>query len=317
MKSTEGKKAPVWLWYGVAVLAVLFAAPNGMIIKLATDDVPAIWVSALRFIFVAVILLPLIVAAIPKMNRKNLKYSLGAGSAYTVAVISFTQAIELSTATYVNVVSLGIPAMIMLYSAYLAKERISRRAAAGIGVAALGAFVVIGVPFLASNGFALGDINPLATIFSIINVLAFPLTIVLSRRANDEGMPVTVSFGISAIIVSTVSIAVVPLLHVPLPLDAIKAQPTVLIPILYSALFVSLFARVMTVSAYPKIGSAAVSGLQYVETFLGIILPVILLGERMTAAMVIGGVLIILGLIVAETKIHPHLHRYRKLGDRH
>ena len=59
-------------------------------------------------------------------------------------------------------------------------------------------------------------------------------------------------------------------------------------------------------------------GLYYIEGFSSILLPIIVLGERMTAAMLAGGILILIGVLVAETRRHPAVQADRReMGHRH
>ena len=80
-----------------------------------------------------------------------------------------------------------------------------------------------------------------------------------------------------------------------MPIKAIVQQPMFVMGVLYMALGVSLVARMLTVVTYRRLGSAVTGGMQYVENFLAITLPILLLNERMTIEMLLGGVLILLG----------------------
>lgn len=81
--------------------------------------------------------------------------------------------------------------------------------------------------------------------------------------------------------------------------------------VLYMALGVSLLAHMLTVMTYRRLGSAVTGGMQYVESFLAIALPILLLGERMTIEMLLGGMLILLGVILTER------HHVLRRKDRH
>jgi drug/metabolite transporter (DMT)-like permease len=75
--------------------------------------------------------------------------------------------------------------------------------------------------------------------------------------------------------------------------------------IAYTAIGVSLLARMLTVLSYKHLGSAVTGGLYYVEGFMSIALPIIVLGEHMTREMLAGGILILLGVLVAEIRRRP------------
>lgn len=307
---------PQWAWFAIAAAAVLLAAPNGVIVKVAMEEIPAVWVNVFRFALIALVMLPVIIRSIKVMNRQNMKYALLAGVMSAIAVTGYMHAIDLSQASYVAVINLGIPILLMLYSVYLTKERVSKRAMLGISIAALGAFIMIGTPLLVGQGFEQG-FYPLATVLALINCATFPLTIIFSRKANEAGLPITATYGISASMVATVSVIAALIMGVSLPAEAIQSNPLILLPIAYSALAVSFLARVLTVAAYQRLGSVAVSGFQYIESFLSIMLPILLIGERMTTEMLVGGVMILIGVIVAEMRFHPKLHADRQAGRMH
>ena len=314
-KTKKTSRAPKWAWYLLAVTAVFLAAPNGTLIKTVSAEIAPVWINVLRFSIVAVAMLPFVLHALPRMKWRNLRYALLAGVFYAIAVTGYVLAISLSQASYVAVIGLAIPIMLIVYSVYLTRERVSHRAVFGIGVAALGGFTIMGLPLMIGQGFA-SEFNPLATVLALAQCLAFPLAVIFSRLANEKGLPLAATFGISSTVVTTVALGIALLSLEPFPYRLLD-QPPLLMAILYSALCVSLLARLLTVASYRHVGSAAIAGLQYGESFLAILLPIILLGERMTQEMLIGGTLIILGIIIAEAHHHPSVHHHNRAGHRH
>lgn len=299
----------MWKWQLLAVVPVLLAAPNGMSVKIATDGgVPAVWMSVLRFVVSALVLLPFVIMARRRFTKRNMKYAALSGVAYGIAVLSYTQAISLSQASYVSVISLGIPIFLMIYSVYLTKERVSRRALIGISVAALGSFIVVAAPLL-FNGGVTSAFHPLATLLALVNVVLFPLSIILAKKANESNLPITATFGVSASVVFALSLFVALVSGIPFPSGAIAENPLIVIPILYGAIMVFVVAKTLTVASYRYIGSVAIGALQYLESFLSIILPILILREQMTIEMMIGGMLILAGVIVSELRIFPSKKR--------
>lgn len=316
MKNKHLKKPSVWIWYALAIVSVFLAAPNSTIIKTVVETVDPAWVNVMRFAVVAIAMAPFMIRAIPAMTSKNVGYALAAGAFYAVAVTSYVTAISLSQASYVAVIDLGIPVVLMVYSVYLTREKVSRKAVVGISIAALGAFTVIGFPLLAGHGFA-SDFHPMATVLALANVLSFPMTVILSRKASEQGLSLGATFGLSSLVIFVVSVTLALVTVGPMPVDALVGQPGVMVAIVYSALAVSLLARLLTVAAYKHLGSAAISGLHYIESFASIMIPIILLGEVMTREMMIGGLLILIGVLVAEVRYHPTIHHHHRAGHRH
>jgi drug/metabolite transporter (DMT)-like permease len=301
MKNTNSKTIPLWAWHVIAFVPLVLAVPNGVIIKTLGGEIDPAWINVLRFLIIAIVMLPFLIKSIPKMTRKNLSYALLQGVTYSIAVTSYVFAVSFSQASYVSVINLGIPILLMLYSVYLTREKVSRGAMIGISIAALGAFTIVGFPLLVGQGFT-SELNPVATLLALLNVVSYPFAIIFSRKATDHGLPITSAFGISALVTLTISAIIACFVGGAFPLEEMIAQPSIIIMIAYTALGVSLLARMITVLSYKHLGSAITGGLYYVEGFASIALPIIVLGERMTSEMLFGGILILLGVIVAEAR---------------
>ena len=317
MQKQKTSKIPLWAWHLIALVPVIIAAPNGVLIKTIGGEIDSVWINVLRFTIIVIATLPFLIKSIPLMTKKNMKYAVLQGVAHSIAVNSYVFAVSVGQASYVSVINLGIPILLMIYSVYLTREKVTRNAMVGISIAALGAFTIIGFPLFVGQGFT-NDFNPLATIFALINVAIYSLMIIFSRKATDNGLPLTASFGTSAIIVLGVSFVLAFIFGSAFPIEKMIAQPSIILMIAYTALCVSLLARMLTVLSYKHLGSAVTGGLYYIEGFSSILLPIIVLGERMTAAMLAGGILILIGVLVAETRRHPAVQADRReMGHRH
>jgi drug/metabolite transporter (DMT)-like permease len=97
-------------------------------------------------------------------------------------------------------------------------------------------------------------------------------------------------------------------------------SPAVWWPAIYSGIVASFMARSLAVKSMEQTGAAVRSGLSYLETLMGITLPLLILGEQLSVEMMIGAVLILFGIYLAESsgkhhwfkmggKYHPH-HEY-------
>lgn len=304
------------IWYVVAAVAVLLASPNSTIVKVTMDEVGPLWFNVFRFAVIAVLMTPFIILSIKKMTKKNVRYALLSGAAYATAVVGYTSAIHLSQASYVSTIDLAIPILLMVYSVLLTKEKVTRKSFVGIGIAALGGFIIIALPSLLSGSLESG-FSLQATLLAFLNCLSFPLAVIFSRKANEAGLSLWATFGIMALVSTSVNIVIALAVGAPAPIVSDLSQPGVIGAILYSAIAVSLLARLMTVAAYEKIGSATVAGLTYVESFISITLPILLLSERLTSETIIGGMLILIGVLIIELKHAPRLHIHRQHLPRH
>ncbi len=83
------------------------------------------------------------------------------------------------------------------------------------------------------------------------------------------------------------------------------------IAIFYSAIAVALLSRALGIKSYEFIGAARTSALAYLETFLAILIPIIVLKEQLSIEMIIGGGVILTGVFIVEhhKSIH-HKHHF-------
>jgi drug/metabolite transporter (DMT)-like permease len=83
-----------------------------------------------------------------------------------------------------------------------------------------------------------------------------------------------------------------------------------IIAVVYSAICVALIARLLNVMSYERLGSVVTAGLSYIENLLAILLPLLILGEIITLELIAGGLLILVGVYIAETQHHSKKHRH-------
>lgn len=315
MTMAKNKKIIHYGWFFVALIAALLAAPNGTFIKVAADSFDVLTLNALRFGLIAIVMLPFVVYMWRRFNRKNTKYSILMGLCMSVAAFSYSMALSLSQVSYVSVIELSMPVIFIVYSILMTREKIRTRSIIGIAVAMTGAFLIVALPVL-GNGEAGTSINILATVFALLQCLTYPLAIIFSRKANEHGLPVMVSFGISAIVVTIISASLSLLFMNPLSYTA-DMSLEVIVAIVYSALVVALIARTLNVLSYERIGSVAVSGVSYVESLVAILIPLVILGEQLSVELLVGGALIIIGVYFVETVHHKRSHRHIRLMQHH
>lgn len=296
-------------WFLVGLLAALLEAPNATFIKYGTDFINPFQFNILRFSVVFLVTFPLLFRHRKTINRQNIQPALVSGGLMSIAVLSFTVAIQKSQASYVAIISLLTPIIFVLYAIRLTKERVTKRAIAGVTLAALGALVIVALPVAVEQN-AEFVFYPLATALAILNVFVYPLAIINFKKANQKGIPLTALMAIYALeVVLANAIAL-------LLFNQSFARPSAgsIVSFVYAGLFVALLSRMLTIKSYEKIGSVLISVLTYLEVFLAIMIPVIFLHEKLSLEMVIGGILILAGVYVAEhhkSAHHKHHHIFR------
>lgn len=301
-------KAP---WILVGIIAVLLAAPNGTFIKILSDHLHPLVLNSVRYGIVALVMLPYIIAIRKRITKKNIKYAILTGICLAIAAFSYVTAIQMSQASYVSIIGLLLPIMFVIYSVFITKEKVHRRSVAGITLAALGAFTIVALPILITQGDSF-VFEPVATLFALADCIFFPLAIIFSRKANEQGIPIMATFGIASLIVSIASTIAV-LLFVGAAAYVPVISNEIYLPIFYTAIIVTLVSYSLNVASYERIGSIASSGLTYIESLFAILIPVVFLHEHLSSALVFGAILMLAGVYLAETQHHVRLHKHLRV----
>lgn len=305
------KKKNYKFWFMLGLLGVIIEAPNATALRQLTFDLDPFSLNIARFVIVGLVTLPFVLFALHKFNKRNSKYALLAGIYMTIAIIAFTWALKTGPASYVSIIALLTPIMLILFSVKLVHERINRRSIAGITLSAIGAMVIVILPLAVqtSGNFVF---YPESTIFTLINCAAFVLSIIYSKKANEAGLPMAALIGSYSWLV----VAVCALGMTATSTSFVMPSGDNLFLIAYSSLGVALLVRAISVFSYEHIGSAATGALAYLGSLLSIIVPLFVLGETLSVEMVAGGILILLGIYVIEHHKSPH-HKHHHVLKGH
>ncbi len=307
MKSVKTKKAKNHLlWLILGIIGVCLAAPNATVVRYTITNGDPYVFNAARFTLVALLTTPYLFKYRKLFTAKNVWHSLWAGLFMAIAVISYVWAIKMSQASYVSIITLLSPILFVLLAVKFDHGKITRRVLAGISLAALGALTVVALPVaLAQNQPFV--FYPSATILALVNCVAFPLAILAYKKADDHGIPMLASFSLSSWVVLAINI-VISCMSKP-------TLPTVSVPfvlgVIYSGIAVALLSRIINVRSYEILGVGTTSILSYLENLMAVILPVIILGEKLSTEMIAGGMLILTGVYIVEH--HKGIHHKHRL----
>ena len=324
------KKSANNKWIILGIVSVIIGAPNGTIIKSVFSEIDSTTFTFLKFAMMMVVFSPAVFMFLAKnkeiIRRNSLNLALSAVGT-VVSIIASYKAIEYSTASYVSIISLLAPIMLVILSNKLIKEKIVPRAVAGITLAAVGGLLTILLPALL-RGSVDSVFYPLATVLVLINCMFFPISTIYQRKSNEAGVPFSVYAGITAM-ATTLAVLVMSMFESGvnnIVTQAINMPTWGWVAIAYSAFVVTFVSRTLWIKAYERMGSAVSGGLSYSETLLSIALPMIILGEKLSIELIVGAVLIMLGVYLAESRpgsktgrkkhfsTHLHyLHRHSQL----
>lgn len=298
-------------WFVVALIAVLASAPNAMVVRVAVVDADPLYWAFVRFAIGAVVMLPIALLIVKREHiRRAGKDALIAGVAMSVALLCYTYAIYYSQASYVSILTMVTPVVIILISARFFREVITRRKVAGVMLAMIGALVIAVLPFVATGQITTA-VYPLATVLTLVNSVMFALSFIYTRKSNEAGMPM---FGVLGI-VCMIGVLITAPAHFMFGEATYSTDVNFYLAAFYSAVGVSILFRAVTITAYKRIGAIPIAALQYVETLVAVALPILIINERLSIEMVIGGLMILTGVYVIES--HKTRHAKRHMLHRH
>jgi drug/metabolite transporter (DMT)-like permease len=294
MQKIKNKKI---FWIVAGVLAALTAAPNTSVIKLVVADLDPVMLNVLRFGIIATLLTPYLIAKRTTLRGDALKNSLIAGSSLAVATITFVFAVKISQASYVSIMMLLSPIFFILLASKINQDSIDKHAFAGITLAALGACIIVLLPVAVSHRSGM-VFYPFATVLALLTAAAFPLSIIYTKKAHLAGMAIFSVVGISAWVSLLASLLTLQFTGG----FSLSLSSGAWTGIMYIAIVVQLGVRALNSAVYERLGAAANSVLSYLENFLAVLVPTIFLSEKLSLAMVLGGILILTGVYIVEHK---------------
>lgn len=302
MKKTNTPK-----WFLVALMGAILTAPNGIFVRLASEGVSPLQINVLRFLIVALVCAPFVWRERHLLNATRLVSLLRAGVYLAVAVSAYVTAVKMSLASYAEIILLLTPIVLLVYSVKFYGEHLTRRTISGISLAAMGAVVLVALPFAQGSGVAF---YPMATLLLVVNCLMYPLAIFEFKKINESGISTMTTIGVSAFVVSVLSFAMMLFAGTPLVMPSAGHWAS----IVYSGLAVALLGRMCKVWSMEHIGTAVTSAVMYLEIFLGIVLPILFLHEKLSPATLIGGAFVLFGVYVVESHkrlVHHRHHIWR------
>ncbi len=305
---------PRQFWIVLVVAHIIIAIPNATVTKVVVESAdPLFWVLT-RSTLLVVFVLPFVWRHLAKLlQRKTFALMTVSAGSMAAAIILSVYAIAYSQASYVSIITLATPIAIMVLSMIVFGERLTRRTATGVTLAALGAMTLVILPIaLAGQSFAF---YPLATVFALANIASFAVAIVTMRKLDQQAkVPLTLTIWYSAVITMIVSAALFMLWGDTsmMPIDSVEYW----LAGLYASILLAFVGRMIMIRLLERVGPALFSATGYLETFGAILFPVIVIGERISITMALGGVLILLGVYIIEHHKHSH-HRHYFLHRHH
>jgi drug/metabolite transporter (DMT)-like permease len=246
--------------------------------------------------------------ALRTLSRRRLVALLGLGAFFIMNAATYYAALETVPASLAGLIVYVYPAVVAVLSIRFGRTLDGRRPWLALGIVTAGVALAIG-------GIPSGTIEPAGIALAVASPLIYSVYIILSARLAGErrgatahdrsgGAGADTAPAVAAAVMLTATTAVTWLLaslrgDVPLAPSAVppEAWPGLLgIAVFSTALAIQAF-----YAASARIGAAQTALVSTVEPVWTIVMATLLFGESLTPVQLIGGVLVIGGVVLAQT----------------
>lgn len=257
--------------------------------------VPPFTLLTLRIVLGLAVLLPLSLRQGHSLPRgRSLRSLLGVGTVgLGFSLGAQFLGTDLSTAVNGALVTSASPAFVVLFAVLILRERLSFRRLAAIALASAGVLIILDPASadFASDTFA-GDV------FLAVAAVTWGLYSVLVRRVSLRHSTPTVMVTVVALLGGlVVSLPASALELTQRPVGAVTIE--IVLGILYLGIVSTAFALLLWNRAFSLVPATIASLFFFAQPLAGALLAAVFLGQRMTAILWLGGVLIALGVLLS------------------
>ena len=244
----------------------------------------------MRQLLAASVLLPWAVPVVRRIGARSLPRFAVAGLLGMIGYnLPVTVGLQWLPASSAGLLLATEPVWVLVISYVFLGERAGRHVLLGSGVALAGVAVIAG-PSAWSSGYGIRALAGAALV--LLATMAFAGYTIVLRPLSEKYGPVP------ATAVSTV-IGAMPYLAFVGPLCPSRLSQPAWAELLFLALGSTVAGMLLWNQAIVRGGSARVSRLLYLEPVVSVLGAMVFLGERATAAVLIGGLLVIAGVLIA------------------
>lgn len=289
-----------WCWVLLGVLANIIYLPTGIFTKIIVTDVEPSIYPVLRYGLAAIVLLPIVIYWTYKYRaviKNNIKEIILICVLYGVSLSCYSMAISMCDLSFVAVLDMFSPIVFTIMSVLLIKDKISRNALIGLLFAILGGVMIFVLPLLIGTGSIIA-FGWVPVILLTVSTIIPQLMTIFQRKWSEQGLPLllVIGFGnISAVIVAIIFTLFSSGAEAFNSLSGLNMEGWMMV--FYVGIMASVIARFTDVGVYKRVGTATQATLAYLYYCLAVILPIIILGERLSWEVTIGAGLVLIGIV--------------------
>lgn len=273
------------------------AAPP--IFKWALQDVHPYTLALLRFAVPALIMLPFMKGKFWVHPKDRFSIFLIGFFGITINIIFFFKGLLIAPSINAAIIGSSAPIFIILYSLFFLKEKPKKKLIIGAHIGLLGVLLVLAVPLLRH-----GNLAAMGNLFYLLGMLGGVIAILLVRRVMKRNDPLAITFWSFV----TGSIGFIPFFFQEVGqygfLPNLSYQGV--IGLIFGIFLSTLAAYFLQTWALKYLTASDVSVFAYIDPVITILVAAPLLGEFPDAAFVFGTFFVLLGILLAEGRLHYH-----------
>jgi len=295
------------------IIANLIWGMASPIFKFALENIPPFTLAFIRFFGATLLLLPFVnFKEIKLLNLRNW-IDVVVGSAFLgifVNISFFFLGLKLSESINAPIIASGGPIFLFIFSIFFLKEKFNQRIFYGMLIALSGVLLIILMPLLTS-GKGLSNFGKFeGNIFFVIATFGSVMSTIMMKNVLKK---------ISPMLLTVLGFSFSCFGFFPLMMGEMKSWSFSqingggLTGIIFGVFFSSALAYYLYSYGLSKIKAQEVGVFTYIDPVIAVAIAIPLLGEVPSIEFVIGSLLVFLGILIAENRLHYHpLHRIVK-----
>lgn len=277
------------------IVGSILGGATASITKIGLIDFPPFSFVFVRFLIASLVLLPFVnLRAIIRNSNKILPVAIF----FAINILVFIMGIKLTTATISQLLYGGVPFLASLIMYILFREKIGTAKSMGVLIGFIGVAIVILLPVIEGKQFS-G--NLLGNALISIGVISYSFFMVYSNNVLKKYSPFTITATITFI---TTIIAFPFFVYENINTSHwwVGLSPVSIGSLLYIAIISTIITYLLNQYAIKHGGSVLASMSLYLLPLFSYLIAYLLLGEKLTEGLIIGGILILAGIYLAVKK---------------
>ena len=283
------------------VLANMIWGAAPPVFKWALSDIHPYTLAFLRFIVPPLLMLPFMKGHLNVNKKDYLNVFVAGFLGITVNIAFFFHGLLKAPSINAALIASSAPIFLILYSLVFLnkKERPNRKLVTGSLVGLIGVTVVLGAPLVLD-----GKIAAVGNLYYLFAMLGSAAAVIIMRKMMKRNSPYAITFWTFI----TGSIGFVPFFIQEVGKYGFLPNINLhgIVGLTFGIFFSSLIAYFLQTFALKYLTAADVGVFTFIDPVITILVAAPLLGEFPDTTFVVGSVLVILGILLAEGRLHYH-----------